>query len=79
MLIRMFKVFFYQYNGYNAVMMILLGGWRVSDKEVVWFDVRVDNSDAVEQLYKPEELGGEVEGERLNDGLVCVLGEVDQV
>ena len=59
--------------------LVSLGGGRVSDEEVVRLDVCVDHPHAVEQLYQPQELGGEVQGQRLHYGFVCVLGDVDEV
>ena len=39
----------------------------MSDKEVVWLDVGVDDGDAVQQLHQPEQLGHQEHRQRLHD------------
>ena len=51
----------------------------MAEEEVVGLDVSMDNPHAVNDLDQAEQLGGQVDGDRLDDDLVRVLGEVDQV
>ena len=51
----------------------------MAEEEVVRLDVGVDDPHAVDELDETEQLGRQVDRDRLDDRLVRVLGQVDQI
>ena len=51
----------------------------VTDQEVVWFNIGVDNPGAMEELHQSQQLTHQMECQRLNDLFIRRLGEIDKV